>query len=288
LAAAGVASPAYDADALLRHAFGAVTGRLDRALVVPEQVATQFATLVARRAGREPLQHLVGSVGFRHLDLDVGPGVFVPRPESELMTGHAVDEVLARADQRSRAVRVVDLCAGSGAIGLSVALEVPDARVTAVELSEDACHYARRNAERLGADVRSRYDLRCGDIADAVDDLAGRVDVVVANPPYIPLTAFESVQPEARDFDPPLALWSGEDGLDAISLVAEVAARLLVDGGLVLCEHADAQHESAPAVFAATGAWSQVRDHPDLAGRPRFVSARRVGRSAAGTGTMAP
>ena len=110
----------------------------------------------------------------------------------------------------------------------------------------------------------------------------------MANPPYIPLQAYESVAPEARDFDPPVALWSGEDGLDAIGVVADVAARLLVDGGLVLCEHADVQGESAPRVFAASGAWTEVRDNRDLAGRPRYVSARRVRRLPASAGTMAP
>jgi len=288
LRTAGVASPQHDADALLRHAFGSGTARLDRFAPVPDGVSAIYEELVARRAAREPLQHLLGSVGFRYLDLEVGRGVFVPRPESEVMTGVAIDELRRAGRPETGAVHVVDLCAGSGAIGLSVAHEVPGVAVTAVELSEEACRYARANADRVSPADGSRYDLRCGDIADGVDDLSGRVQVVLANPPYIPLAAFESVEPEARDFDPPLALWSGDDGLDAIRVVADVAARLLVDGGLLLCEHADVQGDSAPAVFAGTGAWRLVRDNPDLAGRPRFVSARRVSRSAAETGTMAP
>lgn len=288
LGQAGVASPQHDADALLRHAFRAGSVRLDRSAAVPADVAATYQVLVDRRVGREPLQHLLGSVGFRYLDLEVGPGVFVPRPESEVMTGAAVAELRRLVGSVARPVHVVDLCAGSGAIGLSLAHEVRGVVVTAVELSEDACRFARVNAHRTSPADGSRYELRCGDIADAVDDLAGQVQVVVANPPYIPLDAFESVEPEARDFDPPLSLWSGADGLDAIRVVAEVAARLLVDDGLLFCEHADAQGDSAPAVFAGTGTWRMVRDNSDLAGRPRFVSARRVARSAAGTGTMAP
>jgi release factor glutamine methyltransferase len=202
------------------------------------------------------------------------------------MTGDAIDELRRLAELGVEPLQVIDLCAGSGAVGLAIASEVPDVVVTAVEVSAEACAYALRNASAvLGAD-RDRYDLREGDIADVVDDLAGRVHVVVANPPYIPLAAFESVAPEARDFDPPVALWSGEDGLDAITVVAEVAARLLVDDGLLVCEHADVQGESAPAVFSAAGSWTRVRDMRDLAGRPRYVSARRVPRAAATAGTM--
>jgi release factor glutamine methyltransferase len=147
--------------------------------------------------------------------------------------------------------------------------------VVAVEISAEAAAYAARNAGRFGVEVRE------GDMATAVDDLSGAVHVVTANPPYIPLEAFESVAREARDFDPPIALWSGADGLDAIKVVAAVASRLLVPGGLVLCEHADVQGEAAPAVFARSGDWHSVHDNPDLAGRPRFVSARRVPRQPA-------
>jgi release factor glutamine methyltransferase len=188
----------------------------------------------------------------------------VPRPETELLAGWAVD--LLRQTERPVAV---DLCTGSGAIALALATEVPQATVHAVELSEEAYAYAQRNLAGTGV------DLRCGDVAGAFPDLDGSVDVVVANPPYIPLSAYSSVEAEARDFDPPLALWSGEDGLDAVRAVEAAAARLLHPGGWLGCEHADAQGESAPAVFTATGHWTQVRDRPDLAGRPRYVTARR-------------
>lgn len=289
LAAADVPSPRHDAEVLLALALGSERQRLDSQAVVPSDAADRFDELVARRARREPLQHLTGTTGFRYLDLSVGPGVFTPRPETEVMTGVAIDELRGLARIGDGPLRVVDLCAGSGAVGLAIATEVPDVHVTAVEVSADACAYAARNADAvLSAADRGRFDLRHGDIADAVEDLVASVHVVVANPPYIPLAAFESVAPEARDFDPPVALWSGIDGLDAIAVVADVASRLLVDGGLVVCEHADAQGEAAPAVFAATGDWTKVRDNSDLAGRPRYVSARRVARARPATGTMDP
>ncbi|MGZ4534895.1 MAG: N5-glutamine methyltransferase family protein, partial [Nocardioidaceae bacterium] len=163
---------------------------------------------------------------------------------------------------------VVDLCTGSGAIALAVATEVPEADVHAVELGDDAYAWAARNLAGSGV------DLRHGDMAEAFADLDGTVDVVLCNPPYIPLEAFESVAAEARDHDPALALWSGGDGLDAMRVLERTAARLLRPGGVVGAEHADVQGESAPAVFASAGRWSDVRDHRDLAGRPRFTTAR--------------
>lgn len=289
LQSAGVASPRHDAEVLLAHVLGGEPARLDKACIISGRDAQQFERLVDRRAAREPLQHLTGSTGFRYLELAVGPGVFTPRPETEVMTGVAIEELhRLAAGALDGPIRAVDLCAGSGAIGLAVVTEQPGVLLTAVEISADACAYAARNADAaLGrGSERARYELRNGDIADAVDDLAGLVHVVVANPPYIPLEAYESVAPEARDFDPPVALWSGEDGLDAIRVVADVAARLLVDDGLVLCEHADVQGRSAADVFSASGAWAQVRDHPDLTGRARYVSARRVSRRGVPAGTM--
>ncbi|MGH3370338.1 MAG: N5-glutamine methyltransferase family protein, partial [Nocardioidaceae bacterium] len=160
------------------------------------------------------------------------------------------------------------LCTGSGAMALALATEVPHARVHAVELDEAAHEWAVRNLSGSGV------DLRQGDLADAFPDLDGTVDVVVCNPPYIPLEAYESVAVEAREHDPGLALWSGQDGLDAIRVLEQVAARLLRSGGVVGAEHAELQAESAPAVFAGSGRWCDVRDHHDLAGRPRFVTAR--------------
>jgi release factor glutamine methyltransferase len=163
---------------------------------------------------------------------------------------------------------VVDLCTGSGAIARAVLDEVPDARVHAVELDEGAHAWAERNLAGTGV------DLRQGDMGTAFDDLAGTVDVITCNPPYIPLEAWESVAPEARDHDPHLALFSGDDGLEAMRVLAGRAARLLRPAGVVGAEHADQQGESAPGVFVAAGGWVDVRDHLDLAGRPRFLTAR--------------
>ncbi|MFL6089527.1 MAG: peptide chain release factor N(5)-glutamine methyltransferase [Aeromicrobium sp.] len=268
LEAGGVESARNDAEILLSHVLGmpralvAVTGRPQ-----PDQLSV-FRTMVDARAARTPLQHLTGRAGFRYVDLDVGPGVFVPRPETELLAGWAIEAALAVAGSPV----VVDLCTGSGAIALSVVHEVPAATVHAVELDEAALGWAARNLAGTGV------DLRLGDAADAFPDLDGTVDVVVANPPYIPLDAWESVAPEARDHDPALALWSGDDGLDAIRAIEQTAWRLLKPGGVLGIEHADAQGESAPAVFtgAKDGRWRDVRDNPDLAGRPRFVTTRRA------------
>ncbi len=263
LADAGVGSPEADAEILLAHVL-----EIDRSrLVLVDEVAdgdrATYDALVGRRAAREPLQHLTGRAYFRHVELAVGPGVFVPRPETELLAGWAVE----RAGLLDAPV-VVDLGTGSGAIAKAVADEVPHARVHAVEMDEAAHGWATTNLAGTGV------DLRLGDLGTAFDELAGTVDVVVSNPPYIPLDAWESVALEVRDHDPALALWSGADGLDAMRVVEARAALLLVSGGVVGVEHADAQGESAPAVFSATGRWVDVRDHRDLAGRPRFVTAR--------------
>ncbi|WP_347565599.1 peptide chain release factor N(5)-glutamine methyltransferase [Nocardioides sp. IC4_145] len=264
---AGVASPEHDAAELLAHVLGTTRGRLVLVDAVDQPALDEYAVLVTRRAGREPLQHLTGSAWFRHVELAVGPGVFVPRPETELLAGWAVERATELVDGGSAPV-VVDLCTGSGAIAKAVADEVPQAVVHAVELDEAAHRWAVRNLAGTGV------DLRQGDLATAFDDLAGEVDVVTCNPPYIPLDAWESVAPEARDHDPHLALFSGDDGLDAMRVLERRAALLLRPGGVVGAEHADVQGESAPAVFAATGRWTEVRDHPDLAGRARFVTAR--------------
>lgn len=267
LAAANVASPRHDAEVLLAHVTGTPRGLLLQARPHGPQ-AQVFRDMVQARARRVPLQHLTGTAGFRYVDLEVGPGVFVPRPETELLAGWAVEHATAvLAGGRSEPPVVVDLCTGSGAIALSVVHEVPQARVHAVELDEVAHGWAERNLAGTGV------DLRLGDAFDAFADLDGTVDVVVCNPPYIPLEAWESVAPEARDHDPALALWSGEDGLDAMRALEAAAWRLLRPGGVVGAEHADAQGRSAPAVFAAR--WLDVRDHADLTERPRYLTARR-------------
>ena len=264
LRAAGVASPERDADLLLAHVLGVGLGRLPLVDGLDAAQHEAYDALLARRADREPLQHLTGTAAFRHVELAVGPGVFVPRPETELLAGWAVEAALAVDGTPV----VVDLCTGSGAIARALADEVPGAEVHAVELDEAALAWAERNLAGTGV------DLRHGDLATAFDDLAGRVDVVVCNPPYIPLEAWESVAAEARDHDPHLALFSGQDGLDAMRVLERRAALRLRPGGAVGAEHADVQGESAPGVFSATGRWREVTDHRDLAGRPRYLTAR--------------
>lgn len=258
---AGVASPEHDAAELLAHVLGTTRSRLPLIDEVGADHLAAYTELVARRALREPLQHLTGVAYFRHVELLVGPGVFVPRPETELLAGWAIEHA-------SEGSTIVDLCTGSGAIAKAIADEVPGARVHAVELDEPAYSWAERNLVGTGV------DLRQGDFATAFDDLLGTVDVVTCNPPYIPLEAWESVAPEARDHDPHLALFSGADGLDAIRVLSRRAAELLRPGGVLGFEHADAQGASAPAVLAASGDWADIRDHQDLAGRARYTTAR--------------
>jgi release factor glutamine methyltransferase len=270
LAEAGVASPEHDAAELLAHLLGTSRPGLSLVDALTSEQCRAFDGLVARRAAREPLQHLTGTAAFRYVELAVGPGVFVPRPETEVLAGWGVDRArdVASAGRTGSTPVVVDLCTGSGAIALALATEVPQARVHAVEVSEQAFGWAAKNLTGTG------IDLRHGDMAEAFPDLDGTVDVVLCNPPYIPMGAWESVDVEARDHDPALALWSGDDGLAAMRVVERVAGRLLRPCGVVGVEHADVQGRSAPAVFTATGRWADVRDHKDLAGRDRLVTAR--------------
>lgn len=269
LADAGVSSPVSDAQWLLAHVLQVPRSEL---LLQGEPAAdalTAYDRLLARRCVREPLQHLLGTAAFRHVELDVGPGVFIPRPETELLAGWGIDRL---GELRAGGVMhpvVVDLCTGSGAIAAAVADEAAYAQVHAVELSEQALAYAERNLTGTGV------DLRAGDVADAFGDLDGTVHVVLANPPYIPVGAYESVAAEVREHDPVMALWSGTDGLDIVRVVEQVAHRLLLPGGVVGCEHADAQGETVPQLFAATHRWTAIHDHRDLADRPRFTTAHR-------------
>jgi release factor glutamine methyltransferase len=261
LESAGVPSPRFDAEVLAAHSLGVERRDLWR----HRAAGAGFPAYVDRRAAREPLQHITGVACFRHLSLQVGAGVFVPRPETEVV----VDAVIAAARRLARP-RVVDLCTGSGAIALAVATEVPGSRVHAVELDPAAHAWAARNC------AGSAVELRQGDMAAAFPELDGAVDVVVSNPPYIPVDA-RIRDPEVASHDPAVALWSGADGLDAIRVVEQVAARLLRPGGLVVVEHSDLQGATAPAVFADGSRWQDVADHRDLAGRDRYLTAVRAG-----------
>ena len=269
LAEAGVESPRAEAELLAAHVHGVKRTELHR---VPDaSFDTRFWESISRRAAREPLQHITGCAYFRYLELEVGPGVFVPRPETEVMTGWAIDRL--RAMDVAEPV-VVDLGTGSGAIALAIAQEVPRARVHAVEADPLARPWTERNVQRLAAAAPytvGRVTVHGGDFADALPELDGQVDLVVSNPPYIPVGA--SVPPEVGEYDPPAALWGGADGLDAIRVVERVARRLLRPGGLVAVEHGAPQGAAVYWVFPEVAGWRDPRNHKDLARRDRFVTA---------------
>ena len=249
LRAAGVPSPEYDARALLAHA---------------ETTHADFDDLVRRRAERIPLQHLLGTAAFRHLELSVGDGVFVPRPETELLAGWGIGHA------RSGDI-VVDLCSGTGAIALSVAQESRTVSVYAVEKSPVALSYLRRNAAGYPA-----VEVVEGDVTDPdlLPDLSHRVAVVLCNPPYVPDGT--PVPPEVADHDPAEAVFGGADGLDVIRPVIALAARLLKSGGHVGIEHDDVHGDAVPLLLRQDGRFTEVTAHRDLAGRPRFATARRT------------
>jgi release factor glutamine methyltransferase len=277
LTAAGVGPARAEAELLAAHVLAVSRGRLALAArFTPAQLA-RFEELVARRARREPLQHLIGSAAFRHIELAVGPGVFVPRPETELLAGWGIEE--ARQVPATEVI-VVDLCSGTGAIALAVADEVPGARVVAVEQAASALDWLGRNAAARAAAGDRPIEVVAGDVADPglLGGLTGRVDVLLSNPPYVP--AGTAVPPEVERHDPADAVFAGPDGLAVIRLVIDRAAALLRPGGVVGIEHDETHAEAVPTLLRADGRFAEIVDHPDLAGRPRFVTARRAkGRS---------
>jgi release factor glutamine methyltransferase len=270
LEAAGVDSPRWDAEQLLAFVADAPRARLALLQPLGAKQAARFEELVARRAARVPLQHLTGSVGFRYIDLEVGTGVFVPRPETEVVAGIAID----RARELGDAPVVVDLCSGSGAIALSIANEIPAAQVHAVEIDPDALRWLTRNATTRRDAGDPGVGVHQDDVAHALPELDGGVDVVVANPPYVAAEELVEVDPEVRDHDPRVALVAGDDGLAVIAQVAAAARRLLRPGGWVVVEHSDRQGESAPALLRAAG-FVDVTEDTDLAGRPRVACGRQ-------------
>ena len=267
LAEAGVESAPVDALHLAAHLRGEDVSETRRLMVLGGVEAPEgYADLVAERASRVPLQHLTGRAHFRGLELEVGPGVFVPRPETELLVDLALRSLAGR-----EAPVVVDLATGSGAIALAVKQEWPAARVYAVELTDLAHAWAVRNRDRLGLDVT----IERGDARHAYPELVRVVDVVTCNPPYIPDDQVP-VDPEVRDHDPREALYGGRgDGLALPLAMAVRAAALLRDGGTLVMEHADTQGAALPRALAGTGDWDKVVDHVDLLGRPRCVVATR-------------
>lgn len=270
LADAGIPSPRADAEELAAFVHGVARGQLHT--VRDGEFDASYWAGIARRAAREPLQHITGRAYFRYLELAVGPGVFVPRPETEVLVEWVIDTL--RAMDVAQPI-VADLGAGSGAIALSIAQEVPRSRVYAVESDDKAYGWAERNVagHEAGAQVRLQY----GDMADALHELDGFVDMVVSNPPYIPLPEWENVAPEAREYDPPGSLWAGDDGLEGVRHVARVARRLLRPDGFVAVEHSDVQGLDVPWVFPERDGWLDVINRRDLTNRDRFVTARWVG-----------
>ncbi len=269
LAEAGVESPRADAELMAAHRHRVARSQLN--MVADADFDPRYWDDVARRASREPLQHITGTAYFRYLDLEVGPGVFVPRPETEVMTGWAIGQLTAMDVAEPV---VADLGTGSGAIALAIAQEVPGARVHAVEADPLARSWTERNMARCAAaapHTAGRVSLHGDDFAAALGDLDGRVDLVISNPPYIPVDA--GLPPEVSEYEPSAALFSGADGLDAIRVVERVARRLLRPGGLVAVEHGAPQGAAVYWVFAEESGWSQTRNHTDLAGRDRFVTA---------------
>jgi release factor glutamine methyltransferase len=271
LAAAGVASPRVDAELIAAHVLGVARGALLLVPLVDPQVVDAIGRLVNRRAKRVPLQHLLGWASLGAVTVEVGPGVFVPRPETELLLEWGLG---ALADVA--APLVLDLCTGSAALALALAHERPDATVHAVELDVSALAWARRNANARGAAGDPPIVLHQGDVADPalLVDLEGTVDLLVCNPPYVP--AGTELPPEVAEHDPLHAVFGGPDGLAVIRHVVTAAARLLRPGGAFAMEHDDTQAESVPALLATRRLLTDVEDHRDLAGRPRFVTARHA------------
>ena len=272
LDAAGVASPEHDARALAVHVLGlAKPSDLMMLDELDHAQAAAYAELVARRVQRVPLQHLTGTVGFRYIELAVGSGVFVPRPETESVVQWAVDAV--RWEGWANPL-CVDLCTGSGTIAFALANEIPGATVHAVERDPQALEWTRRNAALRVAAGDPEVHLHLGSVEGCLPALDGRLDLVVSNPPYVATTEAHLPDPEVIDHDPAIALWAGQDGLDVVRLVEQAARRLLRPGGLVVVEHSDRQGGSAPELFATAGGWIEVADHRDATGRDRYVTAR--------------
>jgi release factor glutamine methyltransferase len=271
LGLAGIQSPDVDAELLIGHVLGLSRGQVQAKAITGSPVshahAAAIGSAIERRAGREPLQHITGTAPFRSIELSVGPGVFVPRPETETVAQYAIDALGAVA---GGAPIGVDLGTGSGAIALAMANEVPHAMVHAVENSADAFVWAKRNFDSVGG---GNARLVFGDLAGALPELDGLVDVVISNPPYIPLGAIPR-DPEVRLFDPEHALYGGADGLDVVRSVSTTARRHAAAGGTLVMEHGELQ-AAAIAELLATDGWNAIATHRDLLGRDRATTALR-------------
>lgn len=269
--AAGVPDPQVDAELLVAHVLDSSRGGVQAAAIrgdrMPPPAVAALAPLVDRRCAREPLQHLTGLAPFRSLELAVGPGVFVPRPETEMVAQLAIDALRSVASESPIAV---DLGTGSGAIALAMATEVSHARVFAAENSVDAYIWTKQNVARIGA---RNVTLAFIDLADAFPELDGTVSVVASNPPYVPDDAIPR-DPEVRLFDPPAALYGGPDGLDAVRQLSRVGLRLAHPGGSIVIEHGEWQGAAIRDILTADG-WRAAATHPDLTARDRATTAVR-------------
>ncbi|MFX0580249.1 peptide chain release factor N(5)-glutamine methyltransferase [Nocardia nepalensis] len=274
LRAAGVHSPQADAEHLAAHLLGVERTRLALTPLVTPEVIEQYRALVARRAERIPLQHLTGTASMGEIDLEVGPGVFVPRPETELLFAWALAQLETLPHDHTPVV--IDLCTGSGALALAIAQARPDADVHAIEIDPAALQWARRNADLRIAEGDTPITLYADDVTDPnlLTDLNGKVDLIVSNPPYIPEDA--ELDPEVADHDPHLALFGGPDGLDVIRQMLPTITRLLRSGGSCAIEHDDTNGSDLAALLAKQGEFADIIEHPDLAGKPRFVAATRT------------
>jgi release factor glutamine methyltransferase len=277
LADAGVASPRVDAELLAAHVLGVPRGRLPMVPLVDPPVVEALRVLVSRRAERVPLQHLTGSAALGALEMAVGPGVFIPRPETEVLLAWGLTAL-----EGVEHPLVVDLCTGSGALALAVAHARPDAQVHAVERDPVALSWARRNADAQVAAGDTPVALYTGDVADSglLVALEGMAHLVLCNPPYVPVGA--ALPPEVALHDPPAAVFAGPDGLAVIPDVVRTGTRLLREGGSIAIEHDDSHGVSVPAMLSARRVLTDVTDHVDLAGRPRFATARRRAVNVAG------
>ncbi|MEV8337816.1 peptide chain release factor N(5)-glutamine methyltransferase [Leucobacter sp. NPDC077196] len=276
MSAGGIEDPAADAELILGHVLGESRGRVQALAVMREEIPAPLAgaavELTEERARRVPLQHLMGRAPFRSLELAVGPGVFVPRPETEIVAQFAIDALQQVPDPEPIAV---DLCTGSGALALALAHEVPQARVWAVEMSREAIAWAERNVAEWGD---GRVSLVRGDVTalEAIAELAplaGRVHVLVSNPPYVP-SGMVPRDPEVREHDPQLALYGGADGLDIVRSISRSARDLVAPGGAIVLEHAETQGRAIRELLSADG-WRAAATHPDLTGRDRATTALR-------------
>jgi release factor glutamine methyltransferase len=266
-------SPRAEAEELLSRLLGLSRSRLylERARPLEADDVATLERWLSRRVAGEPIQYVTGRAAFRDLDLGVSPAVLIPRPETELLI-EAVLETLAEERDRWTVPRILDLGTGSGAIALAIAHEWPPARVIATDLSEAALDVARANATRTGLEPRVQF--RRGDWFEAVA-AEEHFEVIVANPPYIAPHEVGALPADVREHEPALALYSGDDGLEALREIVEGAPRSLVTGGLLAVELAEARAHDVVAWFEGARDWERATLRDDLAGRPRLLLARR-------------